>query len=155
MHTAYRGLCAYSALYIDPATGGRSIDHFVPRTANWRLVYEWSNYRLACALVNSKKGDLVGILDPFRIESEWFALEFVGYQVIVGDGVRAEVRKQVESTIRDLGLNRRPFCVVRETYAQQYLDGADGRIDFTLLENRAPFVAREIRRQGLLRPEDK
>ncbi len=154
MHTAYRGLCAYSALYIDPATGGRSIDHFVPRSADWRLVYEWSNYRLACTLVNSKKGERVDVLDPFHIQPEWFALEFVGYQVIVGAGVRPKIRRQVESTIHDLGLNRRPFCEVRGDYAQRYLDGSDGRIDFALMERWAPFVAREIRRQGLLRRED-
>lgn len=154
MHAAYRGLCAYSALHISPATGARTIDHFVPCAADWRLVYEWANYRLACALVNSKKNERISVLDPFLVRPGWFALEFVGYQVIVGAGLRPKIQKQVESTIQDLGLNRRPFCEARGTYAQQYLDGSDGRIDFALLEREAPFVAREIRRQGLLRPED-
>ena len=154
MHRAYHGLCAYSALYIEPATGGRSIDHFVPRTADWRLVYEWSNYRLACALVNSKKREQTNILDPFQVQEGWFALEFVGYQVIVGDGSGPSAREQAEATIHALGLNRRPFCEQRGAYAQSYLDGSDGRTDFAMLEKLAPFVAREIRRQGLLRPDD-
>lgn len=154
MHTAYRGLCAYTALYIDPATGGRSIDHFVPKGADWRLVYEWSNYRLACLLANSKKKEQTEILDPFRIEDGWFALEFVGYQVVAGLNAGREVQKRVEATIQGLELNRRPFCETRRAYAESYLDGTDGRIDFAMLKKWAPFVAHEVRRQGLLRPED-
>jgi hypothetical protein len=154
MHRAYRGLCAYSALYIEPATGGRSIDHFVPRNADWRQVYEWSNFRLACVLVNSKKSQRTDILDPFTIEDTWFALEFVGYQVIVGADVKPKARERVEATICGLGLNRQPFRDQRGAYAQSYLDGSDGRINLAMLERHAPFVAREIRRQGLIRPED-
>lgn len=151
MHSSYGGLCAYSALYIEPGTGGRSIDHFVPRSTDWRLVYEWSNYRLACTLANSKKGEQTDILDPFQIREEWFALEFVGYQVIVGADAAPNVRERVEATIRSLGLNRQPFCRQRGACAQNYLDG---RIDFVMLEREAPFVAREMRREGMLRPED-
>jgi hypothetical protein len=42
---AYRRLCAYLALYIEPATGAASVDHFVPKSTAWDRVYEWSNYR--------------------------------------------------------------------------------------------------------------
>ena len=30
-----------------------SVDHFVPKSRRWDLVYEWSNYRLACTTMNS------------------------------------------------------------------------------------------------------
>jgi len=43
--------------YIEPATGAPSVDHVVPRASTWQLVYEWSNYRLAAARINSKKRD--------------------------------------------------------------------------------------------------
>jgi len=151
MHRAYRGLCSYSALYIEPATGGRSIDHFVPKSVDWQLVYEWSNYRFACSRVNSKKLDQTGLLDPFLIVDEWFELEFVAFQVRAGAGTTRKIRTQVEATIEGLGLNRRPFCMQREAYAEDYRAGVIG---FAYLDRMAPFVAREIRRQGLVRPED-
>jgi hypothetical protein len=151
MHRAYRGLCAYSALYIEPATGGRSIDHFVPKSVDWQLVYEWSNYRLACSRVNSKKLDQTGLLDPFLIKDGWFELEFVAFQVVAGTSTTQKIRAHVQTTIDRLGLNSRPFCEQRGAYAQDY---RAGEIGVAYLDRMAPFVAREIRRQGLLRPED-
>ena len=36
------------ALSTDP-----SVDHYVAKSGRWDLAYEWSNYRLACAAMNS------------------------------------------------------------------------------------------------------
>jgi 5-methylcytosine-specific restriction endonuclease McrA len=63
--TAYHRICAYTALYIHRITGAQSVDHMAAKSSHWRDVYEWNNYRLACARVNSRKG-VKSPLDPLR-----------------------------------------------------------------------------------------
>lgn len=60
LHEAYDGICAYLCIYIArvllPTT-----DHFVCKSApehGRHLAYEWTNYRLACSLMNSRKGQI-------------------------------------------------------------------------------------------------
>ncbi|HBL25891.1 MAG TPA: hypothetical protein DD490_03545 [Acidobacteria bacterium] len=146
---AYSHICAYTCLYIERVTGGASVDHRIPKSRAWDLVYEWSNYRLACGLMNSRKGESVDVLDPFEIADDWFALEPVSYQVIPGAGARGESRRRVEETLRRLRLNDEICRGVRQEYVEGYLEGA---ISLPYLERRAPFIARELRRQGKLLP---
>ena len=147
MLTAYRRLCAYLALYIEPATGAPSVDHVIPKSKAWDKVYEWSKYRLACSLVNSRKGDTDHVLDPFEISEEWFALEMVEYQVTVGPGATNNVAVPVGHTIERLGLNDELCRQARREYVESYLEG---EISFAYVKRRAPFIARELERQGLL-----
>lgn len=148
--TAYHRICAYTCLYIHRTTGAQSVDHMAAKSAHWRDVYEWNNYRLACSRVNSGKG-VKSPLDPFEIEDGWFELELVDYQVIPGTGVQEPLRTQVRATIRDLHLNDPDQCLARADYADEYL-ARHTTLDF--LERHAPFVARELRRQGKLHPAD-
>ena len=148
---AYRRICAYVCLYIEPVTGAVSVDHMVAKSKAWDRVYEWDNYRLACALMNSRKEAIETVLDPFEVEDDWFALELVGYQLVPGLGATGEIRMQVERTIQELGLNDAICRKAREEYAESYLTGAI-RLDY--LERRAPLIARELRRQGRLREGD-
>jgi hypothetical protein len=148
--TAYRHICAYVCLYIEPVTGAVSVDHMMAKSRAWDRVYEWENYRLACALMNSRKEAMQTVLDPFEVEDGWFALELVGYQLVPDPGATGETRMQVERTILDLGLNDAICRKAREEYAEDYLAGAI-RLDY--LERRAPLIARELRRQGRLRGE--
>jgi hypothetical protein len=144
----YRRLCAYSCLYIERVTGGASVDHRVAKSGAWDQVYEWSNYRFACALMNSRKKDVTTVLDPFEVEDEWFALELVGYQLVPGPGATGAIRGKVEETIRALGLNDAICRRDREEYAEDYLAGL---IPLSYLQRRAPLIARELRRQGRLK----
>lgn len=148
---AYNRVCAYSAFHIHPVTGSPTVDHFVPKTADWRLAYEWSNYRLACGVMNARKSDSSVVLDPFEIEDGWFEMEFVAFQVVPGSKLDPGIRLKVHATIRQLGLSDPLLCTVREAYVAEYLAGL---IPLQRLESHAPFVARELRRQGLLLPED-
>jgi len=151
MLVSYRRLCSYLALYIEHGTGSPSVDHVVPRSKAWDKVYEWSNYRLACALINSKKNDLDLALDPFSIRDGLFALEFVEFQVVVGPNAQGDVIDQVEATIKTLGLSIPECCNARREYVDNYeLGPGNGGIDLPYLERRAPFIARELRRQGRL-----
>jgi 5-methylcytosine-specific restriction endonuclease McrA len=150
MLTAYNRICAYLGLYISRATGAPSVDHVVPKSREWDKVYEWSNYRLAAARINAHKSDLELLLDPFEIPDGLFALEFVGFQVVAGPAV-GDLENEVTNTITVLGLNRPDCCAAREEWARWY---DDREISIVNLERCAPFVAREMRRQHRLRPED-
>lgn len=149
LYESYRRICAFACLYIERVTGDGSVDHMIPKSRTWNRVYEWDNYRLACSLMNSRKSALESVLDPFEIGDDWFALELVEYQLIPGPGATGEVRAQVERTIRDLRLNDEDCLKARAEYVESYLGGAI-RLDY--LERRAPLIARELRRQGKLRP---
>ena len=72
LQAAYGRVCAYLCVRIstDP-----TVDHYVAKSRRWDLVYEWSNYRLACAAMNSYKGEHGDVLDPFELQHGWFALE--------------------------------------------------------------------------------
>lgn len=148
---SYHRRCAYLALYIEHGTGSPSVDHVVPKSKAWDHVYEWSNYRLVCALVNSKKNDLTLALDPFAIGPELFALEFYEFQVIPGPQADGALWDQVKDTIDLLGLSMDDCCAARRAYVENYeLGPGQGGIDLRYLERRAPFVAQELRRQGRL-----
>ena len=151
MLESYDRICAYLSLYIPRATGSPSVDHIIPKSKAWDRVYEWSNYRLACARLNSWKS-VNSVLDPFAVEDGWFALEFVEFQVMPGPRAAGAVEKQVEDTIEKLGLNDQECCDAREEYVEAYLDREP--IPLWYLKRRAPFIARELRRQGMLRAGD-
>lgn len=151
MLDAYKRLCAYTCLYIEPVTGGASVDHMLPKSTHWDRVYEWSNYRLACMLMNSRKNEAADVVDPFEVGDGWFMLELDECQVICGPGLEVSIATRVKSTIDRLQLNDRECLKARQAYARSY---SDGEIPLDYLQRRAPFIARELRRQNKLRPED-
>lgn len=71
---AYGQVCAYLGMRLERATGSPTVDHFVPKEHDWRLVYEWSNYRLAASCVNGAKGTNE-VIDPFEVKPGWFELD--------------------------------------------------------------------------------
>jgi hypothetical protein len=146
--TAYSHICAYSCFRIHPVTGSRSVDHMAAKSRAWDQVYEWSNYRLACSRLNARKREFGDVLDPFLVEDDWFELELVGFQVKPAKHLADETRAQVQATIDRLGLD--DFRTHRERDAENYWAG----IPFKVLMEESPFVARELRRQGRVRPED-
>lgn len=149
MLDAYERRCSYLALYFEYATGNPTVDHVLPKSRVWNLVYEWANYRLCAALINTNKNDLTSLVDPFEVEEGWFALEFVGFQVTRGPNAPASKTQRIDDTLPLLNM---PECLkAREEYVTCYEQGAIG---LAYLERRAPFVAAELRRQGLLREGD-
>ena len=141
---SYNRTCAYLCLYIPRGTGAPSVDHMVAKSRDWDKVYEWSNYRLVCALMNSRKGVFSDVLDPFEVGDNWFALELVEFQVVLGPNVPDDMRGAVETTIRRLQLNDAQCCGAREEYAWNY---QEGHISLDYLRRHAPFVASELHRQ--------
>ncbi len=151
LHAAYRGICAYACIYIDQATGARSVDHFVAKSSDRQLTYEWSNYRLACSLINSRKGTFDNVLDPFEIEDGWFELEFSALQIVPNSELDSGLQQRAQDTIDRLGLHTKECRDARAEYFNNYIQR---HIDFYYLEQKSPFVAKEMRRQDLVRKED-
>lgn len=150
LREAYGNLCAYLGLYIEHGTGSASVDHFVPKSKSWQLVYEWSNYRVCSSLINGHRGDRTLLLDPFTIEPGLFALEFTELQVTPGPAARGPTWDLVTNTIDTLGLNQRDCRKARAEYVTAYRDGPPTGIALARLEIRAPFIVQELRRQRRL-----
>ncbi len=147
---SYKHICAYSCVYIERVTGPATVDRAIPKSVAWDHVYEWRNYRLATSLMNARKGEFADVLDPFAVEDGMFALDLVTYKAVVGPHA-GERRNEVEATIQRLGLDGAEYRDLLRHLHQAYVEGD---IKFRWLERRAPFLAREIRRQGELRPGD-
>lgn len=151
----YDQICAYSCFRIHPVTGARSADHFVAKSRSWQHVYEWSNYRLCCSRLNSRKNDVGSVLDPFDIRPGWFQLELLGFQVHPDRDLPDTTQLAIQQTIDRLGLN--DFRHAREIDAERYWQhGRDPRkgISLGVLKRESPFVAFELYRQGRLNPGD-
>ena len=143
---SYNRTCAYLSMYIPKGVGTPSVDHMVAKSKAWDQVYEWSNYRLACLLMNARKG-VADVLDPFEVGNGWFALELVEFQVVPGHGLPADVHARVVETIATLHLSDGVCCEARAEYAREYWAG---EISLSHLRRHAPFVAQELARQGRL-----
>ena len=144
---SYNRICAYLSLHISKGVGSPSVDHMVAKSKAWDLVYEWSNYRLACSLMNARKG-VADVLDPFKVEDGWFALELVEFQVVPGAGLPSDLCARVVDTIATLRLSDGICCEARAEYARLYWKG---EVTLSYVQRRAPFVAKELQRQGRLR----
>lgn len=148
--TSYGRICAYACLYIERTTGLSSVDHWAPKSKRWDQVYEWNNYRLACHTMNTLKREFDDVIDPFEVTEGMFALDLVQLKAVPGPEA-GEHKALVESTITRLRLDQSDYAKDLEGYYEAYQKG-----DITLryLERRAPFLAREMRRQGKLREGD-
>lgn len=148
LHESYNRICFYLCLYIPKGTGAASVDHMAAKSSMWNQVYEWSNYWLACSLMNSRKREYSDVLDPFDVEHGWFELNLYNFRVEPGRTISGDVAKMVSNTILRLKLNDRECCGARAKYANDYWSG-DISLDY--LFRHAPFIANELKRQGRVR----
>ena len=149
MLVAYERRCAYLAMYIHHATGNPSVDHVLPKSYAWNQVYEWANYRLCAQIINSKKGALLTLVDPFAVGPNWFVLNLNTLRVERGPTAPQAEWSRIDATLPVL--NHRLCVSEREEYVSCYrLGPGAGGIDLAHLERRAPFIAAELRRQGHL-----
>ncbi len=147
LHTAYRGICAYSCLYIPHVVGSRTTDHAsakAPRvSARLEDAYEWANYRLACGLMNSRK-DTKTVIDPFTIDGRWFELDLSTLAIGPNPELPKPLRERVQHTIDELRLDDKELRQARADWYQPYLEG---HISFSFLASKCPFLAAELVRQ--------
>lgn len=145
---AYDQYCAYLGMRIEHATGSPTVDHFVAKELYWRLVYEWSNYRLCAGCVNGAKGTKK-VVDPFSVKVGWFELDLGTFLVRRGDAAPVAEHALIDDTLPILNLRQ---CIrQRGDFITRY---RAKKIDLANVELYAPFIAAELRRQGALNPGD-
>jgi hypothetical protein len=115
--------------------------------SNPHLAYDWSNYRLVCGKLNGRKGDHEDVLDPFTLPDGWFVIDFPSLMVFPGSQLSPEQAEQVIKTINRLKLNDEDFLQERAEYLQ---DHYVRNYPFSYLERKAPFLAKELKRQDLV-----
>ncbi|HEY2546658.1 MAG TPA: hypothetical protein VGI46_11380 [Candidatus Acidoferrum sp.] len=143
LNAAYGGVCAYSACWLPMES---SVDHFVPKTVDKNLAYEWSNYRLSSLRLNSYKGDRTDVLDPFHVLRGWFVLNLTNFLIEPSTGLEPQIETEVRNTIETLRLNRDDILVnLRFKIVKDY---AKGLVNFDFLTTYYPFIASELDRQN-------
>jgi hypothetical protein len=148
LYEAYNRICAYSAQWIPWIEGSPTVDHFIPKSVRPDLAYEWSNFRLSCQKMNSRKWTFQDVLDPFQIEHGWFILDFPSLLVRANPALEESIKNQVKSTIKRLKLNDDDDCVKhRQDWLMRY---CEKKFPFEFLKETAPFIAYELERQGLV-----
>jgi hypothetical protein len=147
MRVGYCEVCSYSATWIPASVGCHSVDHFIPKSQNPTLAYEWTNYRYVSARFNARKG-IKSIVDPFTLQPGCFVLDFKSFLIFPNATLDDMSREAITQTIEILRLNSDDDLVnERVIYFNEFISG---EVTFTHLKKRAPFIAFEIERQGLL-----
>lgn len=147
LYTAYNGICAYSAQWIPPYISKGTVDHYIPKHEAPELAYEWSNYRLCTERMNNNKDSCLDVMDPFKVQSGWFIINFATFLIEAEDSLQEYLKVAVEDTIIRLRLNDDDTLVQdRANLIQMY---SDDDVSFEFLEKRYPFIAYELDRQGL------
>ncbi|WMC11484.1 hypothetical protein PU634_03745 [Oceanimonas pelagia] len=147
LYESYQGICAYLAIHFERITGAGSVDHFVAKSARPEQAYEWSNYRLACSRMNSRKNDYDDVLDPFVIENGLFRLELISGHIYPNPELQSPLLDEVDTCIQRLKLDDEGCKEVRARHFSDYIQGF---YTAEFLKQRSPFVWFEAHRQGLL-----
>src|SRR5579885_561089 len=144
LEDGFRGLCAYSGLRTN---FDGEVDHFVPKSEDAQLAYEWSNYRYTTARRNRKKNGYHGpVLDPFQVHDEWFEVIPESGQLRITEHLPANLIDVAKETIRVLGLDDQRMRKNRRAIARNALK-PENYYNVALLDDireRAPMVARAV-----------
>lgn len=149
LYTAMNGICCYSASFT-PRRQGKgpdhtSVDHFVPKTVDSKLAYDWNNFRLCRAKLNNRKDNFQDVLDPYVISNGWFRINFATFSLEPDSNLKAADANAVVQTINRLGLNSDDQYVnerARAVYAY-----VENRLSMSELRRFYPFLASEIAAQ--------
>ncbi len=148
LHRAYDGVCAYLCVYIELPVGGVTVDHFVAKSMQPEHAYEWSNYRLACAAMNTFKNEYDDVLDPFSLVDGTFRLELTSGRIFPSPQLLVtEQTLAAEKTIKRLRLDAPNN---RELRARHFSDFVQGCFTAAYLKRISPFVWLEAQRMQLL-----
>lgn len=149
LHLAYSSICAYASLRIELVTGSRSVDHFAPKSCALDQAYEWTNYRLACSKLNSRKNNFTNVIDPFKMSPNTFQLNILNGQISPAPNLSSTELTLAQETINRLKLDDAEFRNCRTEIIDWYLAGD---ISHRQLLRQSPFIHGELQRQGKLAP---
>ncbi len=110
------------------------------------LAFEWTNYRYASGIVNSRKGNHDdAVLDPCKIEAGWFEVNLHGFLLQTTDAIPEEKRAKAEFTLDELELrNGHHARMARWRWYERYWNNGAPLLD--LMEKDAPLVAAAVRK---------
>jgi hypothetical protein len=143
LREAFGGRCGYTAMWLSaPGT----VDHFVSRSEDRALAYEWSNLRYAASWINSSKSDLRAdqVLDPFEVGDDWFEIRLPQCEMFLTERCPAEYRERAQTMLGRLKLGKGEDVV--EFRLEWYRMFLLGELTLDGLERRAPLIARAIRK---------
>lgn len=146
---AYRGVCAYLAIYFEWVTGAASTDHFVAKSKLAGDAYEWDNYRLSALGPNRNKNKFDDVLDPIGLAPETFIIHFASGEIAVNHGrypVGTPYAEAAAATITRLKLDSPAHNRMRAGHFNDYLKGDCSQ---AFLARKSPFVHDEVIRQGV------
>jgi len=127
------------------------VDHFIPKSEEPKLAYEWDNFRLACLKLNARKGKSLDVIDPFALPPDSFILDFPSLLIKPHPHLLEPLKARVIKTIDQLQLNQDDKCVEgRLEWLKPYCEEEH---TFQHLQKKAPFIAYELKRQGLVEVE--
>jgi hypothetical protein len=147
LHGRYAGVCAYLCVYLEREAGGLGVDHFIAKSRQVALAYEWTNYRLASSTMNGRKLDFDTVLDPFTLRPGTYRLELVTGRIFVNPDLDEKARTVAQDTIDRLKLDN---AGCREMRARHYEQYRTGQYTQEYFKSYSPFVWAEAKRQGLL-----
>lgn len=142
---AYSGVCAYCAQFV--VFGDMTVDHHVPKSADPALAYEWSNYRLSRKKLNNHKDNSLHVMDPFKIKYDWFTINFASFFIEPLPGLPQYLETHIQKTIDILHLNTDDDLV--QERSRVVVEYSIDKFPMSHLEKRFPFIAYELKRQGL------
>ena len=153
LYSFYGGYCAYTCLHIHETTGASTVEHIMPKRLFPKLAYEWENYCLACARINSKKGEQVNLLNPFDVTDGLFRLKLeTGFMSADTANPLFDI---ADKTITNLDLNNQTWCNARKKCIYDYIENRENGLCLRIAEQRlkesSTFVWREASRQGYLK----
>jgi len=144
LYVSYDKICAYSAEWIPKKQ--KSVDHFIPKSKDKDLAFEWSNFRLCTKQMNQNKDSDI-ILDPFKIKFDWFIIDFDTYFIKPKADLNPTLKEEIRKTVDDiLELNNIIFQNKRIAWIDEYYRG---KTDLNGLQQKAPFIRYELKRQNL------
>jgi len=153
LYSLYQGYCAYTCLHIHEMTGASTVEHIKPKRLFPALAYEWMNYCLACARINSKKGEQVDLINPFDVVDDLFLLKLeTGFMFANAKNSLFDI---ADKTITNLDLNNQTWCKARQKCLVDFIDNRQNGLCLEAAKRRlkeaSVFVWREAERQGYLK----
>jgi uncharacterized protein (TIGR02646 family) len=149
LYIGYGGICAYCASWTprkqSPGVDHTSIDHFIPKSVEPNLAYEWDNFRLCRSRLNQNKDDNTDVIDPLQVENGWFCLDFLTFLIKPNVESPMGIQNLVQQTIDRLLLNHNDYVNERVGVVREY---STDIITLTQVSEKYPFIAAEIRRQN-------
>ncbi|SRR6266498_2580309 len=124
-----------------------TVDHYIPTSFDSSLAYEWSNYRLSRKKLNDHKNNSLDVMDPFKIKYDWFTINFSNFRIEPHSGLPPYLQAHIQKTIDNLKLNN-DGDLARER-VRVLVEYSIDMYPISFLERRYPFIAYELKRQGL------